>query len=91
MLLWPRFKTVFDLNLKSIKTVNHRKLGLVDMTPHYVSRRYAEFVSSILVLHSGSESLGVGGGGENMLIQDVQSMRVEMIGESHCDIHNQVN
>ena len=38
MLLWPRFKIVFDLNLKSIKAVNHRKLGPVDITPHYVSR-----------------------------------------------------
>lgn len=80
MLLWPRFKTVLDLNLKSIKTVNHRKLGVVDMTPHYISRRYAEFVSSILVLHGGSDgSMGVGGGGEHMLLQDVQSMRVEMV------------
>lgn len=79
MLLWPRFKTVFDLNLKSVKTVNHRKLGLVDMTPHYISRRYAEFVSSILVLHGGSESMGIGGGGEHMLLQDVQAMRIEMV------------
>ena len=79
MLLWPRFKSVFDLNMKSVKTVNFRKLGVVDMTPHYISRRYAEFVSSILVLHGGSESMGVGGGGEHMLLQDVQSMRVEMV------------
>ena len=79
MLLWPRFKVVFDLNLKSIRSVNHRKLGIVDMTPHYISRRYAEFVSSVLVLHGGAESMGVGGGGEHMLLQDIQAMRVEMV------------
>lgn len=79
MLLWPRFKIVFDLNLKSIKAVNHRKLGPVDITPHYVSRRYVEFVSSILLLQGGSESLGVGGGGEHMLLQDIQLIRTEMI------------
>ena len=42
--------------------------------------RYAEFVASILILQGGSESLGVGGGGEHMLMQDVQLIRQEMIG-----------
>ena len=39
-----------------------------------------EFVSSILLLQGGSESLGVGGGGEHMLLQDIQLIRTEMIG-----------
>ena len=38
MLLWPRFKQVFDSNLKSIKAANAKKLGPVDLSPHYVSR-----------------------------------------------------
>jgi len=38
LLLWPRFKQVFDSNLKSIKTANAKKLGVVDVSPHYVSR-----------------------------------------------------
>lgn len=38
MLLWPRFKQVFDANLKSIKGANAKKLGPVDVSPHYVSR-----------------------------------------------------
>jgi hypothetical protein len=38
MLLWPRFKQVFDANLKSIKNANAKKLGPVDVSPHYVSR-----------------------------------------------------
>lgn len=79
MLLWPRFQFVVDANLKSIKNAVPRKLGPVDTSPHYVSRRYAEFVSSILTLQGGTESLGVGGGGEHMLLQDVQQLRVEVV------------
>jgi vacuolar protein sorting-associated protein 52 len=55
MLLWPRFKSVFDANFKSIATAHSqtRRLGTVDLTPHYVTRRYAEFTASLLALHSG--------------------------------------
>lgn len=38
LLLWPRFKQVFDANLKSIKNANVKKLGPVDVGPHDVSR-----------------------------------------------------
>ena len=48
LLLWPRFKFVLDANFKSIKSANPKKLGTIDLTTHYVSRRYAEIVASIL-------------------------------------------
>ena len=52
-LLWPRLKSVMDNHLKSIKTSNATKLGTVDLHPHYVTRRFAEFACSVLlVLHS---------------------------------------
>ena len=38
MLLWPRFKQVFDANLRSVRTAHAKKLGPVDVSPHYVSR-----------------------------------------------------
>ena len=79
MLLWPRFKQVFDNNVKSIKNSNLKKLGPIELTPHFVSRRYAEFVSSILSLQSGFNTLGVGGGGEYMLQNDLLIIRNEMI------------
>jgi hypothetical protein len=79
MLLWPRLKAVLDSNLKSVKGASVKKLGAIDLTPHYVSRRYAELVSSILTLQTGSDSLGVGGGGESMLAQDLGILRTEMI------------
>ncbi|CAI5702745.1 unnamed protein product [Peronospora effusa] len=50
LLLWPRFKTVFDLNLMSIKNAKVKKLGPIDLHPHFVIRRYTEFASSILSL-----------------------------------------
>jgi vacuolar protein sorting-associated protein 52 len=78
MLLWPRFKQVFDLNLKSVKTANPKKLGPIDLSPHYVSKRYAELVSSVFFLQTGSESMGIGGGGEKMLQYDIHLMRSEM-------------
>jgi hypothetical protein len=95
LLLWPRLKNILDANLKSLKAANPRKLGPVDLTPHYISRRYAEFVASILTLQqqSGSainnssssggatpaDAMGIGGGGDNMLQHDLSQLKSEMI------------
>jgi len=38
MLLWPRFKQVFDANVKSIKGAHEKRLGPIDLSPHFVSR-----------------------------------------------------
>lgn len=78
LLLWPRFKQVFDANLKSIRNVNIKKIGHIDVTPHFVSRRYAHFITSLITLQSGSDS-GIGGGGENMMVHDIQLIRNEMV------------
>ena len=93
MLLWPRFKQVLDANMRSVRSANPKKLGPVDLTPHYVSRRYTELVSAIFWLQGGGgggggsgggggggESMGIGGGGESMLQHDLQQLRIEMIG-----------
>lgn len=57
-LLWPRLKTVMDAHLRSIKSANAQKLGGADLHAHYVSRRYAEFTCSILlILHKGNKAL----------------------------------
>jgi hypothetical protein len=54
-LLWPRLKTVMDSHLRSLKGANAQKLGGIDLHSHYVSRRYAEFACSILmILHKGN-------------------------------------
>ena len=65
-LLWPRLKTVMDAHLRSIKGANAQKLGGVDLHAHYVSRRYAEFTCSILlILHKGNKALRGEMGGDS--------------------------
>ncbi|RHY28847.1 hypothetical protein DYB32_008264, partial [Aphanomyces invadans] len=50
VLLWPRIYAVLDLNVQSVKQAKPKKLGAVELHPHYVTRRYAEFVASVLGL-----------------------------------------
>jgi hypothetical protein len=49
-LIWPRLKTVIELHHKSLKTATVSKLGGVEIQQHYVSRRFAEFCCSILLI-----------------------------------------
>lgn len=51
-LLWPRLKTVMELHHRSLKQATAAKLGGVElqMQQHYVSRRFAEFCCSILLI-----------------------------------------
>lgn len=46
MMLWPRFKVVFDAHLASVRTASERALMTDDLQGHYVVRRYAEFAAS---------------------------------------------
>lgn len=56
-LLWPRLKMVMDAHRRSIKSANALKLGGVDLHAHYVSRRFAEFTCSVLlILKDGNNS-----------------------------------
>ncbi len=55
-LMWPRLKLVTDSHLRSIRGANAKKLGAGDIHAHLVSRRYAEFTCSILlILNRGSK------------------------------------
>jgi hypothetical protein len=46
MMLWPRFKVVFDAHLASVRTASERALLTDDLQGHYIARRYAEFAAS---------------------------------------------
>lgn len=48
-LIWPRFHELFSANVASVKSVQVAPNSL-DMRPHYVVRRYAEFATSLLSL-----------------------------------------
>merc|ERR1740139_386108 len=50
MLLWPRLKMLLDSQVRAIRAAGAEKLGGVELHPHYVSRRYAEFTSSVLLI-----------------------------------------
>jgi hypothetical protein len=49
-MLLQRFKFVFQLNVESLKNASAKTLGPVDIHPHYVTRRYAEYLTSVLFL-----------------------------------------
>jgi hypothetical protein len=52
-LLWPRLKTVMEAHSRSIQNAVPEKLGTIDLHAHTISRRFAEFSCSILlILHS---------------------------------------
>ena len=57
MELWPRFKTVFDLNLDSVKNAKAAGgLTAADTHPHYVARKYAELAAAIYKLNVGIDN-----------------------------------
>jgi hypothetical protein len=49
-LLWPRLKIIMEANLRSLKQATAAKLGGVELHAHYMSRRFAEFTCSILLI-----------------------------------------
>uniref|UniRef100_A0A7S2WQ93 Vacuolar protein sorting-associated protein 52 homolog n=1 Tax=Rhizochromulina marina TaxID=1034831 RepID=A0A7S2WQ93_9STRA len=76
LLLWPRLKVILGAQLKSIEQTSPKRLGSITSKPHPMTRRYAEFASSIFSLHGGMESLGIAGGGEDMLLNDLMNLRI---------------
>eukprot|EP00472_Partenskyella_glossopodia_P013646 CAMPEP_0197515828 /NCGR_PEP_ID=MMETSP1318-20131121/826_1 /TAXON_ID=552666 /ORGANISM="Partenskyella glossopodia, Strain RCC365" /LENGTH=688 /DNA_ID=CAMNT_0043064293 /DNA_START=96 /DNA_END=2162 /DNA_ORIENTATION=- len=51
MLLWPRFKIVLDSHLSSIKGIKVSSVSRGNVSPHYLSKRYAEFAAGIDILN----------------------------------------
>lgn len=54
MILWPRFQHVMTLHVDSLKRMANTKSilnSIKDIHPHYITRRYAEFAASLLVLN----------------------------------------
>ncbi|KAG2482867.1 hypothetical protein HYH03_018212 [Edaphochlamys debaryana] len=56
LLLWPRFKLLFDAQLQSVRPGAERALFVDSPAPHFVTRRYAALASSVLVLMAGYDS-----------------------------------
>jgi hypothetical protein len=56
--LTARFFDLFEQNILSIKNANAKELGSIDFAHHYITRRYAECLVSVLVLTVTSEDMG---------------------------------
>ncbi|KAL0095828.1 Sac2 family-domain-containing protein [Phycomyces blakesleeanus] len=75
MLLWPRFQHVMTLHIDSMKKMANNKSVLSavkEIHPHYITRRYAEFSTSLLVLNDGYD--------DAILTNSVQRLRNELEG-----------
>ena len=56
-LLWPRLKSLMEAHIKSLQNATATKLGGVDLHAHYVSRRFAEFCCSLLLILQNKTTL----------------------------------
>eukprot|EP00958_Prasinococcus_capsulatus_P017996 scaffold2075_cov444-Prasinococcus_capsulatus_cf.AAC.4 len=74
MMIWPRFKQVFDMHVESVRNVDEHTLvsdrGSGGLHPHYVTRRYAEFATSMTILNADY--------GDGQLEQNMQRLRTAM-------------
>ncbi|GAB6031475.1 Vacuolar protein sorting-associated protein 52 [Chamberlinius hualienensis] len=52
-LMWPKFENILQRNILSIRNCDPTKLGVIDLRPHYMTRRYAEFSAAIVGLNEG--------------------------------------
>lgn len=75
MLAWPRFKAIFDANLKSVREANPARLGEARLEPHSATKRFAEFTATVLVLH---RLLQRGGMADAMVSHNLAVLRSEM-------------
>ncbi|KAL7468067.1 hypothetical protein ACHAXS_008291 [Conticribra weissflogii] len=82
-LLWPRLKMVMDAHLRSIRGANAKKCGGGDIHPHLISRRYAEFTCSILlILNRGRKAGGIVDTGNDRFPADKPMPRSSSHGSS---------
>lgn len=54
--LWPRFELILKMNIQSIRDCDPQRLGMIDMRPHYITRRYAEFSAAIVGINESFPS-----------------------------------
>jgi len=72
--LWPRLQHVTKLNVQSIKECDPQKMKILDLRPHYVTRRYAEFSAAFI----GVNENAVGLAPESKLINLLSEMQIEI-------------
>jgi hypothetical protein len=53
-LLWHRFEHIMQMHVKSVANIDTHKLTNLDVRPHYITRRYAEFSSCLISINEHS-------------------------------------
>jgi len=47
-ILWPRLTQVMELNIQSVRDCDPTRMKPMDLRPHYITRRYAEYSAAIV-------------------------------------------
>jgi len=47
-ILWPRLTQILELNIQSVRECDPSRMKPVDVRPHYITRRYAEYSAAIV-------------------------------------------
>ncbi|KAI1285484.1 Vacuolar protein sorting-associated protein 52 -like protein [Halotydeus destructor] len=50
-IIWPRFESIFQSHIHSVRSCDPLKLSSCDTRPHYITRRYAEFSAAIVAIN----------------------------------------
>ena len=82
-LLWPRFKSILDLHLNSLRStslkVHKNKTGADGCHVHYITRRYAELAASILSLCNTPSACTRDKHAEELILNQLALLRQEMV------------
>lgn len=74
LIMWPRFQNIIDMHISSVKKSRESAGGVfsssIDIHPHYVTRRFAEFAASVLALNDGYN--------DNLLDTSISRLRIEV-------------
>lgn len=66
-MLWPRFKTLFEAHMVSIRSAPERTMLQDGLQAHYVTRRFADFAASVHPLAAcGGDAQGLSAGMERL-------------------------
>ncbi|XP_043239477.1 vacuolar protein sorting-associated protein 52 homolog isoform X3 [Amphibalanus amphitrite] len=55
-MLWPKFCHIMELNIASVRQCDPSKIGTIDVRPHYITRRYAEFSAALVGINESFPS-----------------------------------
>lgn len=70
--VWPRLEAAINANIDSVKKANPDKLGVLGVSPHYVTRRFAELAAALITLFPGDR-------GKHLRLSVTETLRDEVL------------